>query len=1017
MFFRCYIREAVCSFRRLTLFVESSILLLIVLFFLSYFYDMKSFFVAETLSQEQEAREKNDETQSPYKPETMAEWHVFLVATNNYSQSTGPLKNAENDVDELAKIFSSLGVKDENLIVLKSSNKDPSTMTFATPITRKYGQFIEGLTENSIAFVYLVGHGFTDVKDGASYYAAQDFEEAYPNEARISINDMMKQLSDSKARFKWLCVDACRSEFGAETGNVEVRALDKPRGLSISQVPKGVILTQSCREGQVSMEWKGDNAPYHNGFFSRAFCDAITGRTPRADKDHDGVVTFGEIRNYLESQVAEYARLYGGGRKQNPVFTMIEDTNFDDIANLGLFKDMPMFGHHPQEYLRGQELRREAEALEKEEKYAEALDKIKESYRLLPDVPEIQTIKERIEKIVRENDNGAKAREAAKESERAFKANNFTDALRYIDQAIQLDPKNTSYTIYRKLIEEKQKNSTKPASPTPTLPIPTPQPTPIPSTPTPQPTPTLPTPTPQPGNNGGTGSTVTTSLPTGARKAGDVITIAIMGVQVNFRWCPPGEFMMGSPMSENGRFNDERLHAVKLSRGFWMAETETTQELWQAVMGSNPSAFKGNDLPVERVSWGECLAFIKRIEGYAPKGTEFALPSEEHWEYACRANSTGWDGVTASDLTGMAWYDANAGKVTHPVGRRAPNGWGLYDMHGNVSEWCADAYGDYTNAGAPKSNGSSFVSDRVRRGGGWLDGARYCRAACRGRGTPGEKSNTVGFRLELTDFSPESMIPEPQPQPVQPKVPSITEQSISPSGSRKAGTVKTISIAKVKVKFRWCPPGEFFMGSPVTEDGRYDDEILRKVRIVRGFWMAEMETTQKLWDSVMGNNPSSFRGSNLLPVECVSWDECQEFVDRIQRYAPKGMKFRLPTETHWEYACRAGTRGEYNVSDEDLYGLAYYEKNSGRKTHSVGGKIPNAWGLCDMHGNVSEWCDDAYAPYTSKSAPKNTELRVTRGGNWGSDARDCRSARRDMFPAGSVNDDIGFRVELVYASE
>ncbi len=1011
MLFRRYICVAGLSYR-LALFVNSCFLILIALLFHARFNDMKPFVGAEALCQEQDASDKKGETQTAYKSETMAEWRVFLVATNNYTEGM-QLACPENDVDELAMIFKNLGVKDENLIVLKSTNTDPYKMTTERSIKLNYKRFIDGLTPNSIAFVYLVGHGFTESEGKGSFYMAQDFVDEYADQTKISIDDMMAQLSESKARFKWLCVDACRDE---RRGNKK-RSISKSRSLSISQVPEGVVLTQSCREGQFSWEVSGENAKFHNGLFSRAFCDAISGRSPEADKDQDGVVTLGEIRNYLESRVPRDSQLYCNGALQNPIFTMMDDTIFAEIADYKLFEDMPIFGHHPQEYLRGQELRREAEALEKEEKYAEALDKIKESYSLLPDVPEIQTIKERIEKIVRENDNGAKALEAYKNSERAFKANNFTDALRYIDQAIQLDPKNTSYTIYRKLIEEKQKNSTKPASPTPTLPIPTPQPPPIPSTPTPQPTPTLPTPTPQPGNNGGTGSTVTTSLPTGARKAGDVITIAIMGVQVNFRWCPPGEFMMGSPMSENGRFNDERLHAVKLSRGFWMAETETTQELWQAVMGSNPSAFKGNDLPVERVSWGECLAFIKRIEGYAPKGTEFALPSEEHWEYACRANSTGWDGVTASDLTGMAWYDANAGKVTHPVGRRAPNGWGLYDMHGNVSEWCADAYGDYTNAGAPKSNGSSFVSDRVRRGGGWLDGARYCRAACRGRGTPGEKSNTVGFRLELTDFSPESMIPEPKPQPVQPKVPSITEQSISPSGSRKAGTVKTISIAKVKVKFRWCPPGEFFMGSPVTEDGRYDDEILRKVRLVRGFWMAEMETTQKLWDSVMGNNPSSFRGSNLLPVECVSWDECQEFVDRIQRYAPKGMKFRLPTETHWEYACRAGTRGEYNVSDEDLYGLAYYEKNSGRKTHSVGGKIPNAWGLCDMHGNVSEWCYDAYAPYTSKSAPKNTDLRVTRGGNWGSDARDCRSARRDMFPAGSVNDDIGFRVELVYASE
>ena len=175
----------------------------------------------------------------------------------------------------------------------------------------------------------------------------------------------------------------------------------------------------------------------------------------------------------------------------------------------------------------------------------------------------------------------------------------------------------------------------------------------------------------------------------------------------------------------------------------------------------------------------------------------------------------------------------------------------------------------------------------------------------------------------------------------------------------------------------------------------------------------------------MGNNPSASKASaskeSSYPVECVTWNECQEFIEKInERYASSGMRFRLPSEADWEYACRAGTRGKYNVPGADLYGLAWFGENSGDITtsvpHKVGDKEPNEWGLYDMHGNVSEWCYDAYSVY-GKAAPQNAKLRVTRGGNYGSGAENCRSAKRDYFPQDSRFGDLGFRIELVYVSE
>ena len=227
-------------------------------------------------------------------------------------------------------------------------------------------------------------------------------------------------------------------------------------------------------------------------------------------------------------------------------------------------------------------------------------------------------------------------------------------------------------------------------------------------------------------------------------KPGDVKVVSIAGFDVRFRWCPPGEFMMGSREVE--RYDDETQHKVRISRGFWLAETETTQELWHAVMGANPSDFKGNDLPVEQVSWDDCQEFIKKLNSNARSGLHFQLPSEAHWEYACRAGTRGAWNVSVGSLDSLAWY---RGIETHKVGTKKANAWGLYDMLGNVWEWCSDLYDDYPSGDATDPTGPKSGSLRVIRGGGWYYTSRGCRSAGRDGYTPVLRDDGLGFRLEL----------------------------------------------------------------------------------------------------------------------------------------------------------------------------------------------------------------------------------------------------------------------------
>ena len=216
-------------------------------------------------------------------------------------------------------------------------------------------------------------------------------------------------------------------------------------------------------------------------------------------------------------------------------------------------------------------------------------------------------------------------------------------------------------------------------------------------------------------------------------------------IAMDFVLIPAGSFMMGS----NENSEEKPVHRVLITQPFYMGKYEVTQAQWESVMGSNPSNFKGSNLPVEQVSWDDVDTFIRRLN-QREGGTRYRLPTEADWEYACRAGTTG--DYAGNNLDVMGWYDANAGSKTHPVGRKQPNAFGLYDMHGNVSEWCSDRYDSDYYQQSPGSNpkGSSSGSLRVVRGGSWDFIAGYCRSAYRNGGSPGIRYGSLGFRLVRT---------------------------------------------------------------------------------------------------------------------------------------------------------------------------------------------------------------------------------------------------------------------------
>ena len=482
------------------------------------------------------------------------------------------------------------------------------------------------------------------------------------------------------------------------------------------------------------------------------------------------------------------------------------------------------------------------------------------------------------------------------------------------------------------------------------------------------------------------------------------------GIKLEMVLIPAGTFLMGSPTTEVGRKNDETQHEVSLTKPFYMGKYEVTQEQWKEVMGNNPSlSVKGSKLPVTDVSWDDCQEFIKKLN--AKTNGSYRLPSEAEWEYACRAGTT----TAYSFGDNLTKNEANVKDSSAKlVGSYKPNAFGLYDMHGNVCEWCEDWKADYLEGSVTDPKGPGKGGRRVLRGGSfWWEGSR--RSFSRSDFPSASRNFDFGFRLARTVDMKAAVVPAvPKSDPA--AIMSATGNLlVAPFNEAKAKEVQK-SVAKslqkeveekadlgkgIKLEMVLIPAGKFKMGPPNNS---------HEVTLTKPFYMGKYEVTQEQWEAVMGKNPSYHKGAKL-PVETVSWEDCQEFIKKLNEKANGG--YRLPTEAEWEYACRAGTTTAYSFGDEITAADVNYDFG---KLVVVGSYKPNTFGLYDMHGNVLEWCEDWWTiDYPAKAiidpiGPATGTFRVTRGGTaWTGKGNAFSAYRGKNRPTGNYYSD-GFRL-------
>lgn len=539
---------------------------------------------------------------------------------------------------------------------------------------------------------------------------------------------------------------------------------------------------------------------------------------------------------------------------------------------------------------------------------------------------------------------------------------------------------------------------------------------------------------------------------------------------------PPGEFEMGSTPEElapllqdaqrrNDRWTFDHLpiespkHRVRITKAFYLGACEVTQGEYQQVIGRNPSKFQGDPTrPVEQINWYDAQNFCRAL-GEKEKA-RFRLPTEAEWEYACRAGTTtSWSfGSESSPADEFAWIKDNSAGQPHSVGQRRPNAWSLFDMHGNVWEWCADWLDAkyYAMSAIEDPIGPSRGGVHVSRGGSygcpvrlvrasfraWCESA-YCeqgfRVVCEIAHAPsarlagGAKPLVSGRNPAKPSTSPPpaTLDNTPWTLPAGAPLPAIAPFDEKKAKEHQQAWAKHLGVLEetvnsIGMKLALIPPGEFDMGSTPEEItaaltearetdnrwalGRIPSEGPRhRVRITQAFYLGTCEVTQAEFQKIMGRNPSKFPGEPTRPVEQVIWYDMQDFCRKLSE--KEGAVYRLPTEAEWEYACRAGTATRWSFGDDKgrAAGFAWME---GGQTHPVGQKRPNAWSLFDMYGNVwdacADWFDaDYYAdsPAADPPGPALGAIRVTRGA--------ANSSFRNWADPNMGYFELGFRVVRV----
>ena len=548
-------------------------------------------------------------------------------------------------------------------------------------------------------------------------------------------------------------------------------------------------------------------------------------------------------------------------------------------------------------------------------------------------------------------------------------------------------------------------------------------------------------------------------------------TFTVNGVSFKMIGVEGGTFRMGEGASlsdEEYRYDQRPIHDVTIS-DFMIGETEVTQKLWKAVMGNNPSYNQNDECPVEEINWNLCQLFIAKLNKIT--GKKFRLPTEAEWEFAARGGnySHGYQFAGSDNAGDVAWYYYYSGYKTMPVALKQPNELGLYDMSGNVRDWCYDWYGKYEWGACTNPCYREEGNERVVRGGNCTDTYELC-VFYRGSEHPFIKSNGVGFRLAMGDailphllLSNTSLTLNTGQNYNIEIISGSGNYSISNSNNSIASGfienniikvtavgegVSYISIIDQETKEKldihltitqetpiytktytangvpfnmvFVKGSSFWMGAQEDETDPYDfDELPCHPVRLNSFYIGQTEVTQGLWEAVMGNNPS-YNQNDECPVDCVSWEDCQEFIAKLNDIT--GCTFRLPTEAEWEYAARGGlnSHGYKYAGSDDLDEVAWHNRRYSDNPEIVAQKKANELGLFDMSGNVAEWCADTYnSEYYSSSPIDNPcnvgdgdDKHVLRGGGQYlfSYSGSYRVTYRDSFYRGS--NDTGLRLVL-----
>jgi len=638
--------------------------------------------------------------------------YAVIIGINDYRDTQIPdLDYAENDARALHALLIDPqvgGIEPKNAKLLLGSSA-------STRGIRKALADLRTLPEDATIFVFFSGHGAKEA--GEAFWVTQDAELGELAATALSNFDVQRYFARVQTQRVITLLDCC---YAAAT--VKEKSVVDLAEIMKQFIGKGRVTITASGSGEEAIE--ADDLKH--GVFAHYLLAALRGAADGLNGPSDGIVTVPELTAYIDRHVAEAARQRKGIQKPNIFMEEVQDpgkflvtvapqrlaelaaearrqsaqvrARMDALRSLAIEDKITVAQHALGKRL----IRAELDALDAQDRerlryFVELCDgKLDPQYlqRLLDSV---ETPAQRAARLERER-IAALVTDTLGKLEGAVTTKDGTAAYQLLAELKKLSPSHPSIPDWSRRLEKLE------------LPF--------------------------------------------VERDGELILNLGGGVKMELVLIPAGEFLMGSPEDEEDRDNDEGpQHRVRIARPFYMGKYEVTQAQWQAVMGENPSRFEdcGGDCPVEEVSWEDCQAFCRKLS--TRTGREVRLPSEAEWEYACRAGTTTRFSFGDSDslLARYAWFYNNSNSKTHAVGEKSPNAWGLYDMHGNVWEWCEDVWHD-NYEGAP-TDGSAWTSGgdqsrRVLRGGSWNYYARrFLRSAVRLWVTPGNRDNYSGLRV------------------------------------------------------------------------------------------------------------------------------------------------------------------------------------------------------------------------------------------------------------------------------